>query len=170
MHGQLIRSDNPAITSTAGRRRLNLHWALELETTKPASARDEQVDSETSLRKSRKLDRASSDSRMIHVHLDNVRHHNAKMPKITPERLGRPQPVEPPVARPTTSQIHRGLWRTVPLVAVRIQAHLPALDYEFEMHPLDGAASSLMATLTDFASGWEANSPRRPMRPMLRRQ
>ena len=85
-HGWFIRSDKPAIRSTTGRRRLNLHGALNLETMKLTMVEGEKINAETSLRLLQKLERAYPDSRVVHVCLDNARYHHAKMLKPFLER------------------------------------------------------------------------------------
>ncbi len=88
-HGWFVREDRPAIRSTTGRRRLNLHGALDLETMRLTLVEGERIDAGTSLRLLRKLERAHPDSRVIHVFLDNARYHHAKALKPFLERPGR---------------------------------------------------------------------------------
>lgn len=70
--------------SATGRQRINLHLVPELERMKPVLTKDKQDDAEPSLRKSRNLAWASSDSGKIHVHLDDACRHHAKVPHLLP--------------------------------------------------------------------------------------
>ena len=79
-HGRVIRSEKPAIRSTTGRRRLNLHAAFDLEKMKVTMAGGEKTTADTTLRLPGKLERDHPRHRVIHVYLDNARHHHAKKP------------------------------------------------------------------------------------------
>jgi len=79
-HGRVHRSDRPAVRSTTGRRRLNLHGALDPGTMKPAMAGGERTGAVTVLRLLRRLERTRPGSRVIHVLPGNARQHHAKAP------------------------------------------------------------------------------------------
>ena len=85
-HGWFLRSDRPAVRSTTGRRRLNLHGALNLETMGLTMVEGERIDASTTLRLLRRLERDHPGSRVIHVFLDNARYHHAKALKPFLER------------------------------------------------------------------------------------
>ena len=87
-HGWFLRSDRPAVRSTTGRRRLNLHGALNLETMKLTMVEGERIDATTTLRLLRRLERDHPGSRAIHVFLDNARQHHAKALRPFLERPG----------------------------------------------------------------------------------
>ena len=77
-HGWFLRSDRPAVRSTTGRKRLNLHAALDLEKMKVTLVEGERIDAETTLRLLKRLEATYPDSAVIHVCLDNARYHHAK--------------------------------------------------------------------------------------------
>jgi len=82
-HGRFHQSDRPAVRSTTGRRRLNLHGALDPGTMEPAMAGGGRTGAGTALRR---LERARPGSRVIHVFPGNARQHHAKAPKPFLER------------------------------------------------------------------------------------
>ena len=86
VHGWLIRSEKPAIRSTTGRQRLNLHAAFDLERMGATIVEGEKINADTTLRLLQKLERNYPRHRVIHVYLDNARHHHAKKLKPFLER------------------------------------------------------------------------------------
>jgi len=76
-HGWFLRGDRPAVRSTAGRRRLSPHGALDPGTMKPAMVEGERTGAVTVLRR---LERTRPGSRVIHVLPGNARQHHAKAP------------------------------------------------------------------------------------------
>ena len=79
-HGWFIRTEKPAIRSKTGRRRLNPHVAFDPGKCKFTMAGGERATADTTLRRLRKLERAWPRHQVIHVYLDNVRHHHARKP------------------------------------------------------------------------------------------
>ena len=100
VHGWLIRSEKPAIRSTTGRRRLNLHAAFDLERMGATMGGGEKTTADTTLRLLQKLERNYPRHRVIHVYLDNARHHHAKKPNRS--RHGRTAASGCISCRPTT--------------------------------------------------------------------
>ena len=86
VHGWFIRSEKPAIRSTTGRRRLNLHAAFDLERMGATIVEGEKTTADTTLRLLQKLERDYPRHRVIHVYLDNARYHHAKKLKPFLER------------------------------------------------------------------------------------
>ena len=85
-HGWFFRSDRPAVRSTTGRRRLNLHGALNPGTMGLTMVEGERTGATTTLRLLGRLERDHPGSRVIHVFLDNARQHHAKALKPFLER------------------------------------------------------------------------------------
>ncbi len=79
-HGRVHRSDRPAVRSTTGRRRPDLHGALDPGTMKLTMGGGGRIDATTTLRLLRRLERDHPGSAAIHVFLDNARQHHAKAP------------------------------------------------------------------------------------------
>ena len=100
VHGWFIRSEKPAIRSTTGRRRLNLHAAFDLERMGTTIGGGEKTTADTTLRLPGKLERDHPRHRVIHVYLDNARHHHAKKPNRS--RHGRTAASGCISCRPTT--------------------------------------------------------------------
>ena len=89
-HGWFIRPEKPAIRSTTGRQRLNLHAAFDLEKMRATMGGGEKTTAHTTLRLPGKLERDYPRHRVIHVYLDNARYHQArKQEKPNPSWNGR---------------------------------------------------------------------------------
>ena len=78
-HGWFLRESRPAIPATCGRKRLNIHGALNLETFQFQFVEAEKINAETTRQLLQKLERAYPSKRIIHVFLDNARYHHAKV-------------------------------------------------------------------------------------------
>jgi transposase len=78
-HGWFPRDEKVAIKATSGRKRLNIHGAFDLETSRLVWVEGERISAETTLSLLEKLEAAYPNKRVIHVFLDNARYHHAKM-------------------------------------------------------------------------------------------
>ncbi len=78
-HGWFLRKSRPAITATSGRKRLNIHGMLNLETFRFQFVEAERINAETTRQLLQKLESAYPSKRIIHVFLDNARYHHAKV-------------------------------------------------------------------------------------------
>ncbi len=78
-HGWFLRESRPAIPATSGRKRLNIHGALNLETFQFQFVEAEKINAETTRQLLQKLERAYPSKRTIHVFFDNARYHHAKV-------------------------------------------------------------------------------------------
>ncbi len=78
-HGWFLRESRPAITATSGRKRINIHGALNLETFQFQFVEAEKINAETTRQLLQKLENAYPSKRVIHVFLDNARYHHAKV-------------------------------------------------------------------------------------------
>lgn len=78
-HGWFPRDEKVAIKATSGRKRLNIHGAFDLETSRLTWLEGERISAETTLSLLKKLEAAYPDKRVIHVFIDNARYHHAKM-------------------------------------------------------------------------------------------
>jgi len=87
-HGWFPRDEKVAIKATSGRKRLNIHGAFDLETSRLTWLEGERISAETTLSLLKKLEAAYPDKRVIHVFLDNARYHHAKMLHPWLERPG----------------------------------------------------------------------------------
>ncbi len=88
-HGWFPRGSRPAIAATSGRKRINIHAMLNLETFQFQFVEAEKINAETTRQLLQKLESAYPSKRIIHVFLDNARYHHAKVlqPWLTaPER------------------------------------------------------------------------------------
>jgi len=77
-----------ALPTTTGRKRLNIHAAFNLETSKLTWVESTRITAQTTLIVLKELERAYPDKRRIHVFLDNAKYHHAKMLKPWLERPG----------------------------------------------------------------------------------
>lgn len=77
-HGWFRRGSKPAIPSTSGRARMNVHGALNLETGHFARVEKIAVDAQSTIQLLQKLLLANPSMRAIHVFLDNARYHHAR--------------------------------------------------------------------------------------------
>ena len=78
-HGWFPKDEKVAIKATSGRKRLNIHGAFDLETSRLTWVESDRISAETTLSLLRKLEAAYPNKRVIHVFLDNARYHHAKM-------------------------------------------------------------------------------------------
>jgi transposase len=69
--------DTPAIAQTAGRGRLNIHGALDLETGKTAMIEVETVDAASTIKLLETIEARYPKVALVHVFLDNARYHHA---------------------------------------------------------------------------------------------
>jgi len=69
--------DTPAIAQTAGRGRLNIHGALDLETGRTAMIEVESVDAASTTRLLETIEARYPLTALVHVFLDNARYHHA---------------------------------------------------------------------------------------------
>jgi transposase len=77
-HGWFLRGSRPAIPATSGRKRLNIHGLLDLETFRFQFVEAEKINAQTTRQLLQKLEKAYPSKRIIHVFLDNARYHHAK--------------------------------------------------------------------------------------------
>ncbi len=70
-----------ALKSTSGRKRLNIHGCLDLETFAFQFIEAEKINAETTRQLLEKVELAHASMRVIHVFLDNARYHHAKVLK-----------------------------------------------------------------------------------------
>ena len=78
-HGWFLRGSRPAIAATSGRKRLNIHGMLNLETFRFQFVEAEKINAETTYQLLQKLEVSYPAKRIIHVFLDNARYHHAKV-------------------------------------------------------------------------------------------
>ena len=78
-HGWFPKDEKVAIKATSGRKRLNIHGAFDLETSRLTWVESERISAETTLSLLQKLEAAYPEKRVVHVFLDNARYHHAKM-------------------------------------------------------------------------------------------
>ncbi len=78
-HGWFFKGAKPAVKSTSGRRRLNIHGCLNLETFSFQFVEAERICAETTRLLLEKIEAAYPDMKAIHIFLDNARYHHAKV-------------------------------------------------------------------------------------------
>jgi transposase len=78
-HGWFLRGSRPAIAATSGRKRINIHGVLNLESGLFQFVEAEKINAETTRQLLQKLEAAYPSKRIIHVFLDNARYHHAKV-------------------------------------------------------------------------------------------
>ena len=78
-HGWFPKDEKVAIKATSGRKRLNIHGAFDMETSRLTWIEGERISAETTLNLLEKLQAAYPNKRVIHVFLDNARYHHAKL-------------------------------------------------------------------------------------------
>jgi len=79
VHGWFLRDSRPAIVATSGRKRINIHGALNLEDGLFQFVEAEKINAQTTRQLLQKLETAYPSKRVIHVFLDNARYHHAKV-------------------------------------------------------------------------------------------
>ena len=80
-HGWIKKGDKVALKRTSGRKRLNIHGALNLENFHCATVKADQINADSTIALFEKLEAANQDKSRIHVILDNARYHHAKAVK-----------------------------------------------------------------------------------------
>jgi len=80
-HGWFRKGAKPAVKSTSGRQRLNIHGCLDLETFAFQFVEAERICAQTTRKLLEKAEGAHPAKRVIHVFLDNARYHHAKVLK-----------------------------------------------------------------------------------------
>lgn len=78
-HGWFLRGSRPAIPATSGRKRLNIHGVLNLETFQFQFVEAEKINAKTTRQLLQKLEDTYPSKLLIHVFLDNARYHHAKV-------------------------------------------------------------------------------------------
>ncbi len=112
-HGWIKKGDPVAILRTAGRQRLNLHGAINLESGLCQIVEGETVNAETTIRLFSRLLSAYPGAGKIHVFLDNAKYHHAKEVEAWMVEHGQRLDLRflPPYA-PNLNAIER-LWRVM---------------------------------------------------------
>ena len=87
-HGWFYKGDNPAVPANTGRRRVNIHGALCLETFDCPFVEAEKIDADTTIALFERLEANNKDKRTVHVILDNARYHHAAKVRQWLERPG----------------------------------------------------------------------------------
>ena len=85
-HGWFYKADRPAVLTTTGRQRVNIHGALDLEEMRLVRVAGERINAETTLALFKSTEEASPDTRIFHLFSGNARYHHAKMLKPWLER------------------------------------------------------------------------------------
>ena len=78
-HGWFPKDQKTAIKTTSGRKRLNIHGALDLETSEFIFVEAEKINAITTQQLAEKIEKAYPTMAVIHVMLDNARYHYAKI-------------------------------------------------------------------------------------------
>jgi len=78
-HGWFPKDEKVAIKATSGQKRLNIHGAFDLETSRLTWVESDRISAQTTRRLLEKLETAYPKKRVIHVFLDNARYHHAKI-------------------------------------------------------------------------------------------
>jgi len=78
-HGWFLRSSNPVIAATSGRKRINIQGALNLEDGLFRFVEAEKINAQTTRQLLQKLEDTYPAKRVIHVFLDNARYHHARV-------------------------------------------------------------------------------------------
>lgn len=77
-HGWFHKEDTPAIQTNSGRKRVNIHGALNLETFDMPFVDVETVDRDSTIALLKHIEARNPDKRVIHVILDNAPYHHAR--------------------------------------------------------------------------------------------
>jgi len=109
-YGWIRRGDKVAVRRTTGRKRLNLHGALSLETFDCQIIEGETISAETTIRLFERLSARNLEATAIHIFLDNARYHHARNVKAWLSQPGcRIVPHFLPAYAPNLNAIER-LW------------------------------------------------------------
>ena len=85
-HGWFTKDDRPAVKTTTGRQRLNIHAALDLEEMRLVRVQGERINAKTTLDLFKDIEKAWPEARTVHLISGNARYHHAKMLKHWLER------------------------------------------------------------------------------------
>lgn len=77
-HGRFLNNAKPALKTTSGRKRLNIHGALDLETFSFQFVEAEKITARTTRCLLEKIEQEHVAMQVIHVFLDNARYHHAR--------------------------------------------------------------------------------------------
>jgi transposase len=109
-HGWFRKGGKVALKRTSGRKRVNIHGALNLETFDCPMVEVERIDADSTIALYEKVEARNPGKRRIHVIVDNARYHHAKKVR---HWLERPQcrinPIFLPAYAPNLNAIER-LW------------------------------------------------------------
>jgi transposase len=87
-HGWFHKDDTPVVPASSGRKRVNIHGALCLETFDCPFVEVQTVNANSTIALLERLEAVNKDKRVIHVILDNARYHHAALVR---EWLERPE-------------------------------------------------------------------------------
>ena len=87
-HGWVKKGDKVALRRTSGRRRINLHGALNLENFHCPLVQAERINAASTIALFEKLEADNPEKRRIHVITDNARYHHARLVREWLERPG----------------------------------------------------------------------------------
>lgn len=76
-HGWFHKDDRPAVLTSSGRKRINIHGAVCLENFDTPFMEVEKVDADSTIHLFEKLEAINRDKKTIHVVLDNAKYHHA---------------------------------------------------------------------------------------------
>ena len=97
-HGWFPKDQKTEIKSTSGRKRVNIHGTLDLETSEFIFVESERINAEPNQQLQEEIENIYSTMGVIHVMLDNARYHHAKLlqPWLeSPERRVKPHFLPP---------------------------------------------------------------------------
>ena len=80
-HGWFYKGEKVAVKSSSGRRRINIHGAINLENFDVQFVESRTVDAKSTIALLKKIEAANPDKKKIHVFFDNARYHHAKLVK-----------------------------------------------------------------------------------------
>ncbi|MBL4855232.1 MAG: IS630 family transposase [Robiginitomaculum sp.] len=80
-YGWFPKDRQPVLAANSGRRRMNIHAALNLETFQFQHVEAVKINAESTLHLLNKIETTYPDKRHIHVFLDNARYHHARILK-----------------------------------------------------------------------------------------
>lgn len=78
-HGWFPEDSNPAVKTTSGRQRINIHGALNLESFDFSFVESEKINAVTTRQLLTKIETANPAKRVIHLFVDNAKYHHAKV-------------------------------------------------------------------------------------------
>ncbi len=80
-HGWFYKGEKTAVKSSTGRKRVNIHGAVNLENFHTPFVESVTVDADSTIALFRKIEAANEEKSVIHIFLDNARYHHAKAVK-----------------------------------------------------------------------------------------